>query len=128
MQRKYKILISIGCLIAAGAIAVVNSSGRKSDKGIDHYKGQRVWVKCKNCGAEYQMNKAEHYSLIEEKQTGMSIPPLTCKECGKDAIYKAVKCKKCEKVFFGGAVPNDYTDRCPDCGYSCIEQGRKTAD
>ena len=71
----------------------------------------------------------DYYQLVDTKQKEAGIGgvlPVTCKKCGKESILKAVKCEKCQAVFFYvfGNV-EDYADRCPECGFSKSEDERK---
>jgi len=124
----YAVVIAV-CIIVAVLVFITTRGG--SGGGLDSIdETEQVWVKCRLCKASYQMGKKQFYQELEEKAkanpTAMMItPPLTCKECGKDGIMKAVKCEKCGTVFFEGSVPNDFSDRCPECGYSKMEDVRK---
>ncbi|HEW79544.1 MAG TPA: hypothetical protein ENH34_06260 [Phycisphaerales bacterium] len=125
-SKKKSILIGVvvGCVVLAAAITYKRSS---DNTGLAVFKGQLIWVKCRNadCEAEYQMDKKDYYEEVEERTTGMFTPPLVCKECGEESIYAAIKCEKCGLIFFKGAVPNDFPDRCPECGFSKIEDTAK---
>jgi len=89
-----------------------------------------LWVKCNSpdCAAAYRISEQDYYQQIEErvKANPMALvtPALTCKRCGKESVYRAVKCEKCGHMFFYGN-PNDFNDRCPKCGYSKMENERK---
>ena len=133
MKESKKKLIMIIVVVAffglAGAITFITQS--RGDNGLNAFKGQSMWVKCSNpdCGVAYEMDKKEFYEYIRgnrDRQNILKMPALPCNECGEKSVYKAVKCEKCGKVFFVGAAgANDYNDRCPDCGYSNIEELRK---
>jgi predicted Zn-ribbon and HTH transcriptional regulator len=76
------------------------------------------------------MGKKQFYEELEAKIKAhptavMMTPPLTCQKCGKDGIMKAEKCEKCGVVFFENSVPNDFSDRCPECKYSKTEAIRE---
>ena len=90
-----------------------------------------VWVKCKNpdCEAEYQMSQTTYYEYLRKHRDPASpqAPSPVCKVCGQESIALAVKCEKCGSVFFKGAVPHDFADRCPKCNYSKTEEERKKA-
>jgi predicted Zn-ribbon and HTH transcriptional regulator len=79
------------------------------------------WVKCGNpdCNTEYEMDMKDFID------SGGISKALTCQKCSEESIFKAVKCEKCGLVFFSGSVRGDYTDRCPECGYSETEESRK---
>ncbi len=106
--------------------------GSPRSRGINSISPEEtIWVKCNkpDCKAAYQMGKRAYFKYIEEHADPMSpsAPALVCKKCGKESIYRAVKCLNaaCGIVFFRGAVPNDYADRCPECGRSETEEIRK---
>lgn len=128
----YAVLI-VGCLVVAGVITYVTRSPGGS--GVPkHFAGQSVWVKCINqdCGGAYEMDMKEFFDRREElmvlNPTGIEAPPLECKECGEESIYDAVKCGKCELVFFQGASGRDqFPDKCPECGYSKKQEDRRKA-
>ena len=129
-KKPIMIAIIVVCLILAAAIALKTGTGDSS--GVEGLKrGEMIWAKCSNpdCGAEYQIDKKDYFEYVQEHQDPMAqyAPPLVCKECGEESLYRAVKCPKCEIVFFRGAVTNDFADRCPECGYSQTEEGRKKA-
>ena len=123
------ICVIVGCSALAGIVTYRNSRGRRT--GVTSLKrGELVWVKCNNpnCGAEYQIDKRDFYEYVEEHSNPMDLvePPLVCKECGEESVYRAVKCEKCGHTFFYGSVRNDFADRCPKCGYSKDEHDRQT--
>jgi len=127
----YVIVIAV-CLILAGVIFVLTRS--EGSGGLDSIqRGELVWVMCNNpnCKEAYQIDKKDYYEQVDEQMRAnpmaMVTPALTCKKCGEQSVYMAVKCEKCGKMFFSGAVANDFADRCPDpaCGYSKTEAERK---
>ncbi len=122
-KKPIMIAIIVACIALAGVITYVSSSGGGS--GIEAVeRGEMMWVKCSNpdCAAEYQIDKKDYFMYIQEHQKGVAIPPLVCKECGEESIYRAIKCQKCGIIFFYGAVRDDLVDRCPECGYSPTEE------
>ena len=132
MDKKKIILIALACclLLVAGIIWVARSENLT---GIPDLKGKMTWVKCSNtdCGISYEMSLQDYYRLVDKKQreAGIgSVLPIACKKCGKESIFEAVKCEKCQAVFFFvfGNV-EDYADRCPECGFSKSEDERKKA-
>jgi hypothetical protein len=128
MEKSRKNLIKIGaivlCLLAAIVVLVLQMNSKQAHRGLDSIpSGDIVLIKCGNeqCGAVYQMNKKEYYTLVDEVAARMlntpeSPPPVACKECQEASARKAVKCTECGHVFFYGEKPNDYPDRCPKCG------------
>ncbi len=106
--------------------------GSPRSRGINSISPEEtIWVKCQNpdCKAAYQMGKRAYFKYIEEHADPMSssAPALVCKKCGKESIYRAEKCGNldCGIVFLRGSVPNDFADRCPECGNSKTEKIRK---
>lgn len=104
------------------------SQGKKTS-GLESI--EMLWVKCNNpdCEAEYQTSKRGYFEYAQKHIDPMAMvaPPAVCKKCGKESIYRAEKCGNpdCGLVFFRGTVPNDFADRCPECGYSETEEIRK---
>ena len=90
-----------------------------------------IWAKCRECGAEYETSKRDYYEYLErrnlENPNLAETPGLVCKECGKESIYRAVKCPKCGHVFFRGTSGEDRPDRCPECGHSQTEENKEKA-
>ncbi len=128
------IIIIVLCFVSAAVIFVVRQSQR--DAGVESLKpGKLTWVKCMECEALCQMDEKDYYRQIQEKKranpdlTMLPMdPPLACKECGKEAAFRAVKCEKCGHVFFYGARKEiDHADRCPKCSFSKNEEGRRAA-
>lgn len=132
LSKEVMVGVIVVCIIAAVAITIFT---RQSDSGgIESIpSGEMIWVKCanKDCAAEYEMGKRKYFEDIEKRvdPMAMSAPPLVCEKCGEESIYHAIKCgnQDCGKTFFKYSVPNDFSDRCPDCGYSEMEQRRKKA-
>ena len=130
-SKKKPIMIGVivVCIIVAGLITFARRGG---GGGIDAIPDDKMtWVKCSNkdCNAEYEMSEKAYFKAMEERFNPMArtSPPLTCEKCGKDSVYRAVKCANpaCGAVFFRDSVPNDHFDRCPECGQSETEEIRK---
>ncbi len=133
MEESKKKPIMIGVIIVCLAVAGIYTYSRHSGSGytMDSIPDEEmIWVKCANdsCGATYQMSKKAYFKYIEENAQTMSptAPPLVCEKCGEQSGYRAEKCTNpaCGIVFFRGAVPNDFADRCPECGHSKTEEIR----
>jgi len=131
-EKKKPIMIGVivGCLAVAGAITYFTHSG--GGGGIpDTFADEYVWMVCRNpaCGHSWEMNKKEYYEMVEqfriENPGVMENPAATCPKCGEPSGYAGFKCEKCGLVFEKAAVPNTFEDKCPKCGYSAIEEGRK---
>ena len=130
-KKLVMILIIVVCLGVAGAVFL--RTGRSGGGSIDDISDEKMtWVKCmnKSCNAEYQMGLKEYYKAVQAlniNPMAQVAPALTCKECGKQSVYKAVKCQNpaCGIVFREGSVPNDFQDRCPKCGQSVTEESRE---
>ena len=130
-SKKKPIMIGviIACLAVAGIITYSRSGGGGGVGSIS--EEEVIWVKCNNpsCSTEYQMSKKAYYKYMEANADVMSptVPPLVCKQCSEHSAFLAEKCQNpnCGIVFFNGAVPNDFSDRCPECGQSATEESRK---
>jgi len=123
--------LSAIALLLAGTVGYSNWSPGRRDGLAGVNLRATTWVKCRNpaCATEYEMNLKEYLQQIEDSIDPMACitPPLPCKECGELAVYRATKCPKCNLVFELGAVPDDFYDRCPECGYSKTENERADA-
>ena len=118
--------IVVGCLVLAGVVTLMTRSGGSGSTA--QFKGQPMWVKCNNpdCEAGYEMDMKEYFDYVQEHSRGPEISPLPCEQCGKESVFKAVKCEKCEHIFFRSAAgAGDFSDRCPECSYSKTEEMRK---
>lgn len=131
-EKKKPIMIGIivGCLVLAGAITFFTRSG--GGGGVPNtFADQYTWMVCRNpeCGNSWEMNLKEYYEMVEqfriENPGVMENPAATCPKCNEPSGYRAVKCEKCGLVFERGSVPDTFEDKCPTCGYSAIEEGRK---
>lgn len=129
MKNAIYAVIIVVCLVLAVVIFRATRGGGSS--GIDSIKrGKITWLMCNNpeCKHAWQIDEKDYYLQIEEKvkQNPMSMqtPALTCEKCGEPSAFRAVKCEKCGHMFFYGN-PNDFNDRCPECGYSKMEADRE---
>jgi len=133
MEESKKKPIMIGLIVVCLATAFgIWRKSRPEKYGIESIKrGEMIWVKCSNpdCGHEYQMDKRDYLEYIQKHMDPMmmTISALPCPKCGQESVYRAVKCSKCETVFFANSVRGDFSDRCPKCGYRQIEEDRKKA-
>lgn len=127
-RKPIMIAIIVGSIGLAIAITIMTRSG--GEVGIEVIDpGEMVWIRCSNCGAVYQISKRDHAKFVLENRDPETavIPGMTCKECGEESAYRVEKCDKCGHVFELGSVPDDFTDKCPKCGYSREEERRKAA-
>ena len=132
-SKKKPIMIGVVvvCLVLAGIITYATRSG--SGGGLDTIKrGQEMfWLKCRNpdCENEWQMDMKDYFMYMKEHQDPMSMAPPAhvCPKCGEESGYRAAKCEKCGLIFERNSVPNDFADRCPECGHSATEEARKKA-
>jgi PHP family Zn ribbon phosphoesterase len=127
-KNKIAIILAVCGLILAGAITFAMRSNVYSS--IPELKGHIILLKCSdpNCAFVSEMPAREYYVSVvqEQKRTNsMTNSGLTCKKCGKNTAFRAIKCEKCGNIFFfDSAKFGDFTDRCPKCGFSKKEQDR----
>ncbi|MHC4124284.1 MAG: hypothetical protein ACYSSI_11975 [Planctomycetota bacterium] len=123
-KKPLMIIAVVICLIVAVIITLATKS--KEEKGINALGGEQILVKCRECGAVYETNHKEHQEYIIAHRTGeRSVVPVPCQKCGKEAVYRAIKCNKCGNIFERGSVKGKMPDTCPKCGYSQIVEDRK---
>ncbi|GAG65065.1 unnamed protein product, partial [marine sediment metagenome] len=133
MEEGKKKPIMVGVIVLCFVLAGVMwfRSSRRGGPDLREFRGEMIWALCRNpkCGHAWQMDKEKFFLFIEKNADPRSIlpPPLTCPKCGEPSGYRAVKCAKCGAVFEMGSVPGDFSDKCPDCGYSQIAVDRKKA-
>jgi len=97
-----------------------DAAGKGETPPLEDLVPKKVWVKCNNpdCKAEYQIDGKDYFRHVQQYEGGLiAPPPLTCGKCGRQSVYRAMKCRKCGKIFFMGTMSEDYPDRCPECGY-----------
>lgn len=126
----YVIVIAL-CLLLAIVIFIKSRSGDSG--GLESMKrGELIWVMCNNpnCKAAYQIDKVDYYTELREKTRAnpmsMQTPALTCQKCQQNSAYRAFKCPQCGHMFFSGKA-GDFEDRCPECGFSKMEDDRNKA-
>lgn len=128
-KKKVMVGVIVACLVLAGILVLANRGGGGSGDIGDISADSMVWVKCTKCQATYQMGERDFYEQSQENMVpgAMTPTPLTCKECGQAGIRLAVKCENpdCGEIFYEGAVPGDFPDRCPKCKQSATEELRK---
>ncbi len=122
-QKNIVLVVIVAICLGAAVYSFVNKKDSTTDS-IQKMRGSEIWVKCRECDTSYTMDKAEYFDFIRQATT-VQTPALTCQECGKDSVYRAVKCGQCGEVFFYGTNQVDYADRCPHCNYSESEQQSK---
>ena len=130
MNKTTSIIIIVVCLL--GAIIGLKFFFSSDSGGInDLPSGESIWVKCKSCQAEYQMDLREFYKEVEantDPTMAVVTPGIKCEKCGKNTVYEAIKCPKCGTVFFPNSVPGKTDDTCPKCGYSEKDKSRKNRE
>lgn len=130
-SKKKLIMIAIVVVCLAAAAAVTFKSHSKNT-GINRFAGKEQWIKCTNpdCGAEYTMDMKEYLEWKNENVTILSQETIgmVCSKCEEETAFGgAIKCEKCEHVFFRGDAGADFLDTCPECDYSKSKEARKQA-
>jgi len=124
-KKALKIAGIIVCVVLAALITYMNLPKRTGLGSIK--EGELIWMKCKSkdCGAEYQIEKRDYFEFMQKNVSfAMVRPPMVCEKCNKKSAYRAVKCKKCDTMFFHGGSEG-FMDRCTKCGFSETEELRK---
>ena len=128
-KQKVKIVFVVVCLVLAAAIYLVT---KDKSPGSGRRRGT-VWLLCANeeCNAEYELTPEKMRETMVPSGRGMGMTPgmgmqtFVCIKCGENSAFRAMKCSSgsCGFVFtpvYDGS--QDYADRCPECGYSAIEE------
>ena len=128
-KKRVMVAIVVICLITAGVITFIFNNPFSSGGGS---RGPMQML-CVNpdCGYAFEISQKEFREQMMEKGPAgqmmmgpMAAPPaFTCPKCGEQSAYMATKCPKCGKVFINDySITDDYPDRCPECGYSAMEE------
>jgi len=130
-KKPIMIAIIVVCIGLAVAITIMTRTPGEEEVLNVIDPTEMIWVKCRNpdCGSIYEFSKKEHAKFEREKrdpETG-AIPGMVCKDCGQETVYRIEKCEKCGAAFERGSVPETFSDRCPECGYSKEEARRKAS-
>ncbi len=87
-----------------------------------------VALYCTDCGG-FEIEADEYREIMMDNPDSMMMPmpgqptPIECPKCGKETCYRAQKCTECEAIYvFGQSRDREYPDRCPECGFSQMEQ------
>lgn len=125
-ERKKPIMIGVIVVSLVGAGIVYYMT-----KPEGSYLPSSYLMKCKECGAVYKVSREDYLDYVREHRDPGSdtLPAMVCEECDREDAFRAVKCK-CGEVFFYNLDPDDYPDRCPECGFSKAEDKwkKKTAE
>ena len=131
-KKVVMIVIVVVCLGLAAVIAMINFGG--GGGGAPGAPTGPSPVLCVNpdCGHIFEMTQEERREQMLAKGRGAMArrrtPSFTCPQCGEESAYQARKCTKCETVFIPDFGSDDFADRCPECGYSAIEERRESKE
>jgi hypothetical protein len=121
-SKTIKIIIALTMiLISVGLFAFLK---KDNNPGIDNYAGQNIMLQCVKCGVTVTMDKSKYLSILHNKYGDLE-GAYPCSKCGS-SMAVLIECPKCKNNFKKGSVPNDFSDRCPKCHYSAIEQARQS--
>lgn len=126
--KKSLLLVLLAIVLGGAAVLLFLGRVRGGSQGVESVDAsEKTWMMCTNpsCQAKYEIRKKEYFKFVEDNRTGMQVPGMECKKCGKVSAYRAVECEKCANVFLYGARGLDFADRCPECHYSKMEEDRK---
>ena len=131
-KKLVMVVVVVACLALAGAIAIKNFSGGGSSISTATQKPQVMLCVNPDCGHIFELTREEMQIQMRDKGPMMmgrgGATAFTCPQCGKESAYQAIRCPKCNTVFTADYGSDDFTDRCPECGYSAIEEKRQQKD
>ena len=131
-KKQVMIAITIICILLAVIIFFAFGTGGNSFMKGTTSTGP-VPMLCVNPDCEYvfELSRDDYGRQMMENQPEIPMGPmmgptaLECPECGEKSAYVAIKCEKCKHVFMASYEDtDDYRDRCPECGYSAIEEAQ----
>ena len=129
-KRKVMLGVVIGCFSLA-MILFLTTSGIFKKK----YKGSNepIVMLCVNpeCNADFDLERDDYRDQMSQIPMMMmmeSTPPLECTSCNKRSAFRATVCESCDSLFLPTPSSDDFPDRCPECGYSKIEERRNSAN
>lgn len=123
------IIIVVACLALAGAFAIKNFGGG-GGTSVAAQGPQPLLCVNPDCGHIFEMTMEERREIMRERGRQMrrgGPPAFTCPQCSEESAYQANKCTKCSTIFIADYT-GDFADRCPECGYSAIEERRQQKD
>lgn len=123
MNKNVKLVITIVALAAAGGIFLATRPS--TETGIEQFSGQTVLFECGKCKETKQIDKAEYLFAVREQRADYQGDRPLCGKCGT-VMTEMIKCPKCGKMFKRGLKKENYDDRCPDCGFSQLEDLRNS--
>lgn len=126
-RKPVMIGIIVVCLALAAYITYRSSGQGSGPRRIEIPQDAMIWVKCVNtrCNAAYEMSAIAYDEFQREHLSEDETPPMSCEKCGKASAFEAMKCPKCGNVFISGeSGPQDFSDRCPKCKFSAIEEAK----
>lgn len=120
-KKKVKVIVAVSCIVLAGLVTVISSMG----SGIDETRFKTVWVICtsEECDSVYEVDRKKLNDQVvkEGNPMGLGRWAFKCSQCNEKTAFLAVVCSQCEEIFMPDYTPGDRYDRCPECGYSEIE-------
>lgn len=125
-KKLVMVVVVVVCLALAGAIAVINFGGG-GGTSAEAQGPQPLLCVNPDCGHIFEMSIEERREIIRERgrmRRRGGPQAFTCPKCGEESAYQANKCTKCSTVFIPDYT-GDFVDRCPECGYSAIEERRQ---
>ena len=102
----------------------------KGGSSSDSFKEPGVYYMICNspkCAETFELTAEEYRAIDDNAPAGVGMmslnPPsaLICSACKQQSLFRAIKCEECGVFFLPNFMTDDYSDRCPDCGYSKME-------
>ena len=125
-KKVVQVVVILGCFILAGIITATQMGWFKGGKSK---LPSSYWLMCESCEKSYEVSLERLKEMYREANPNpmMSMmqgpPALICEQCGEKAAYRAENCQECGAIFISDwQAENDLErDRCPECGYSKLE-------
>ena len=120
-KKKIMLAFIVVCLVAAAMITILSNSGGKPTVDL---KSPYPFL-CLKCGAAFKVPREDYHAELAARGAYGDIQ-IDCPECGEEAAVLALECAECGNTFLKGPIDSeDYRDRCPECGYSKMQEKRE---
>ena len=110
MNKVVKIVVAAIALVSAVGITWYSFGGAKEAAAAKSDETKVLWM-CSACSEPFDLTTKEVQDLATASG---GVAPYACPKCKEKAMYRAVRCSKCQTAFIAVGPPNA-TGKCPKC-------------